>query len=288
MQPFLPTLVSGIFVGSTYTVVAIGFALTFSALRVINLAHPDLFMIAMFVGLLTAGIVNNFWLVLIVAAVVVGILGLVLERVVLRPLTGADPLMPLIATAGVSLALQNTAQLIFGAGERPFPRLVPAARWTMGSLTVTSGQLAAFGTTVALMVFAYYFVNRTKWGLATRAVAESGQVAATFGVNVARVAQVTVGLSSVMAAMAGVAIGTLFGSASAYVGVLYALKSFVVMLVAGNRRIEGVIIVGIGLGVLEAITTAYISSSYRDAVAFIVLIAVLVVRPRGIWGSYER
>lgn len=286
MQPVIPTVVSGIFLGSTYAVVAIGFALTFSALRVLNLAHPELFMVAMFVGLVTAGWVSNFWVVLLVATLAACLVGLLVERLVLRPLAGANALMPLIATAGISVALQNTVQWIFGPGEQPFPRLIAFQRWTAGPLAVSSVQLVAFGMTVFLMVAAHLYVRRTRWGLATRAVAESADVAATFGVNVGRVAQLTVGLSSAMAGMAGVAIGTLFGAASPFIGLLYGLKSFVVMLVAGNRHIEGVIAVGLALGVIEALTTAYITSSYRDAVAFVILITVLLVRPRGLWGSY--
>lgn len=287
MELLVQHIVNGIMIGSTYAVVAVGFALTFSVLRVINLAHPDVFMIAMFVGLVVVQrLTESFVLVLILAALGVALVGLAIERSVLRPLTGTQLLMPMIATAGVSVFLQNSIQGIFGPDQLRFPRILPFAQVQIGPVTVTSLQIITFGIAIVVMLGASFYVRRTKWGLAARAVAERPDMAATFGVNVSHVAQLTVGLSSVMAGLAGVGIAVLYGSAWAFAGLLYGLKSFVCMLVAGNRHIEAVMLVGLLLGIMEALTTAYLSSSYRDAVAFAVLIVVLFFRPNGIFGSY--
>ncbi len=280
-------IVNGLLVGSTYAVVAVGFALTFSVLRVINMAHPDVFMLAMFVGLLVVRLVtDNLLVVLAAAAVAAAALGLTVERVVLRPLRGANLLMPMLASVGVSMIVQNGVQGVAGADPLSFPRLVPSGTLELGAISATVPQVVNFGLAVAILVGASYYVRGTRWGLAARAVADRRDVSATFGVDVTRVAQLTIALSSVMAGLAGVGIATLYGSVWAFVGVLYALKSFICMLVAGNRHIEAVVAVGLLLGVVESLTTAYVSSSYRDVVAFVILIVVLYFRPKGLFGSY--
>ena len=129
-------------------------------------------------------------------------------------------------------------------------------------------------------------MRRTSWGRATRAIAERPDVAAAFGVNVGRICQFTILMASSMAGVAAVSVGTLYGSASAFVGLLYGLKAFVCMLVAGNRYFEGVMVVGLGIGIIESLVTGYLSSSLRDAAAFFVLIGVLYFRPNGLFGSY--
>ncbi|MBI3967930.1 MAG: branched-chain amino acid ABC transporter permease [Chloroflexi bacterium] len=287
MEILLQHIVNGLLTGSTYAVVAVGFALTFSVLRVINLAHPDVFMLAMFFGLVTvSALTQNFFVVLLMAALGALVVGLAIERLVLRPLRGTHMFMPLIATAGVSIFLQYTTEAIFGPDQLGFPRIVPFATLQLGNITVTSLQLVTFAIAMLVLFIASFYVRRTKWGLAARAVAERPDVAATFGADVNRVAQITVGLSSIMAGAAGVGIAVQYGSAWSFIGLLYGLKSFVCMLVAGNRHIEAVMAIGLLLGVMEAITVAYVSSSLRDAVAFVVLIVVLFFRPDGLFGSY--
>ncbi|MBI4505812.1 MAG: branched-chain amino acid ABC transporter permease [Chloroflexi bacterium] len=288
MEQLIQHVINGAMVGSTYAVVAVGFALTFSVLRVINVAHPEVFMLAMFTGLVVVqALTQNFLIVLVIAATAALVAGLAIERAVLRPLRRADLLMPMIATAGVSVFLQYGVQGVAGPDELRFPRILPFAPLEVGAITVTSLQLITFGIAVLILLACSFYVRRTRWGLAARAVAERPDIAATFGVNVSRVAQITVGLSSFMAGAAGVGIAVLYGSAWSFVGLLYGLKSWVCMLVAGNRHIEAVMLVGIMLGILEALTTAYVSSSFRDAVAFVVLIVVLYKRPDGLFGSYS-
>jgi branched-chain amino acid transport system permease protein len=148
-------------------------------------------------------------------------------------------------------------------------------------------QLVTLAIAAVLMVALRYYVRNTKWGRATRAVAERPEVAAAFGVDVNFVSRLTVGISAVMAGAAGVAIGLLYTSAWPFMGLLYGLKSFVCMLVAGNRHLEGVMAVGLMVGVLEALVSGYITSTLRDAVAFGVLVVVLVFKPRGLFGSYD-
>jgi len=300
MEQFVQQLVNGIMVGSTYAVVALGFGLVFSVMRVVNLAHPEIFMIGAYVafvfitmlhlpsegfGVLIA--VALFVGVLLVAMLATGLAGLVLERLVIRPTRGTYILTPFIATAGVSIALQNSAQRLFGPDPVRVPNVIPPQTFTVSGVRVTSMQLATFLTAVVIMLALRYYVQNTRWGRATRAVAEKPDVAAACGVNVNLVSQLTVSIASIMAGAAGVALGLLYTSAAPFMGLLYGLKSFICMLVAGNRHIEAIMAVGLLLGVVEAMVTGYISSNLRDAIAFALLLAVLFFRPQGLFGSYE-
>jgi branched-chain amino acid transport system permease protein len=269
-------------------VVAIGFALAFTVLRVINFAHPDIFMVGMFAGLLPAAQWPALGLGVAVLAGAVGscFVGFALERTVIAPLRGRDVLMTLIGTLGVAIALQNGMALIAGPDPVAYPALLPRRFLDIGPVTLTVRQLANFAICILLLVLVSLYVRRTSWGRATRAIAERPDVAAAFGVNVGRICQFTILMASAMAGVAAVSVGTLYGSASAFVGLLYGLKAFVCMLVAGNRYFEGVMVVALGIGIIESLVTGYLSSSLRDAAAFFVLIGVLYFRPNGLFGSY--
>ena len=300
MEQFFQQLVNGLMIGSTYAVVALGFGLIFSVMRVVNLAHPEIFMVGAYVafvvitrlhvpgqGLGVSVAVGVFLLVLVLAMVTTGVVGLILERLVVRPTRGTYILTPFIATSGVSIVLQNGAQRVFGPDPVRVPSVIPAHTFVLSGVRVTSMQITTVLTAVLIMLALRYYVYRTRWGRATRAVAEKPDVAAACGVNVNLVSQLTVSIASVMAGAAGVTLGLLYSSAAPFMGLLFGLKSFVCMLVAGNRYIEAIMAVGLMLGVVEAMVTGYVSSNLRDAVAFALLLAVLFFRPQGLFGSYE-
>jgi branched-chain amino acid transport system permease protein len=288
MDLFLQQVANGLVIGSTYAVVAIGFALAFTVLRVINFAHPDTFMVGMFAGLLAGRLVSdNLAVVLLGGALGSAAVGFVLERAVIRPLRGRDVLMTLIGTLGVAIMLQNGAAALMSPDPVPFPALLPARLVALDPISLSVRQLANFAICLVILAAISYYVRGTKLGRATRAVAERADVAAAFGVDVNRVSRISIVLASLMAGFAAVSVGMLYGSAWAFVGLLYGLKSFTCMLVAGNRYFEGVMVVALALGVLEALVTGYVSSSLKDAVAFLVLIGVLYFRPNGLFGSYQ-
>ena len=300
MEQFFQQLINGLMIGSTYAVVALGFGLIFSVMRVVNLAHPEIFMVGAYVafvvitrlhipgqGLGVSVAVGVFLLVLVLGMVATGVLGLILERLVVRPTRGTYILTPFIATSGVSIVLQNGAQRVFGPDPVRVPSVIPAHTFVLSGVRVTSMQITTVLTAVLIMLALRYYVYRTRWGRATRAVAEKPDVAAACGVNVNLVSQLTVSIASVMAGAAGVTLGLLYSSAAPFMGLLFGLKSFVCMLVAGNRHIEAIMAVGLLLGVVEAMVTGYISSNLRDAVAFALLLVVLFFRPQGLFGSYE-
>jgi len=289
LELFLQQMANGLVIGTTYAVVALGFALAFTVLRVINFAHPEIFMVGMFAGLVAGTQFPSigFLGALVAGAVGAGVVGYLLERAVIRPLRGRDVLMTLIGTLGVAIMLQNGMALVAGPDPVAYPSLLPRRFIDIGPISLTLRQMVNFGICAALLVFVSFYVRRTRIGRATRAIAERPEVAAAFGVNVTRVSQITFVLASMMAGVAAVSVGLLYGTAWAFVGLLYGLKAFTCMLVAGNRYFEGVILVALVLGVLEALVTGYLSSSLRDAVAFFVLICALYFRPNGLFGSYQ-
>ena len=289
MELFLQQIANGLVIGSTYAVVALGFALAFTVLRVINFAHPDVFMIGMFAGLV-AGVQfpeGGLLLAIVVGAVVAGAVGFLIERTVIRPLRGRDVLSTLIGTLGVAIMLQNGMAIIAGPDPVAYPTLLPRRMLEIGPVVLTVKQVVNFGICVLLLAFVSFYVRGTRIGRATRAIAERPDVAAAFGINVGLICTVTIVIASMMGGVAAVSVGTLYGSAGAFVGLLYGLKAFTCMLVAGNRYFEGVMVVGLAIGVIEALVTGYVSSSLKDAVAFFVLIGVLYFRPNGLFGSYS-
>jgi branched-chain amino acid transport system permease protein len=287
MDLFLQQIANGLVAGSTYAIVATGFALVFTVMRVVNLAHPDVMMLATFATIGVTTYVSRSVAVVIPIVVAMGaVVGLAVERVVLRPLRGRTLLMPLIATAGLSFLLEHGVAGVWGADPRPFPALVPRATITIGSVSLSLAQLVSVAVAAVMMIAVSVYVRRTRWGRATRALGENADVAAAFGVDVNRISQITVALSAAMAAIAGLALGALYQITTPYLALTYTVKAFICMLVAGNRHIEGVIVVALALGVVESLVTAYLTSTLKDAVAFGILVVVLYLRPRGVFGSY--
>lgn len=288
MDLFAQQLINGLVIGSTYAVVAIGFSLVFTVLRIVNFSHPEIFMVGMFGGLFAGKYVaNNFFLMLAAGAITAMVIGGIVERLVLRPLRHHDVIMGLIATLGVAFVISNGMAALISSDPIQFPQAIKHSFVVQGFVLLSTKQVVNLIISALLLVAVSYYVHGTRYGRATRAIAERPDIAAAFGVNVNRVSQVTVLLASAMAGVAAVSIGTLYSSAYTFVGQFYGVKSFICMLVAGNRYFEGVIVVALVLGILEAMVVAYFSSAYRDMVAFFLLILVLFLRPEGLFGSYS-
>jgi branched-chain amino acid transport system permease protein len=292
-------LANGLVIGSTYSLVALGFGLVFSVMRVLNMAHPDFVMIGAYAAYLvirpfgfvaTMPMIETIGILLLALTAgmaAAGAAGILVERIVIRPTRGTYVLIPFIATAAVGIFLENGAQRIFGSDPVAVPSALRIDIVEVSGVTVTTVQIATFATAVAMMLVVRTYVRHTRLGLASRALAERPAVSAACGVNVNVVSMTTIGIASMLAGAAGVTLGVLYQSAAPTMGLLYGLKAFVCMLVAGNRHIEGIMAVGLALGIMETLVSGYVSTSYRDAVAFGLLLAILVFRPNGIFGSYE-
>lgn len=300
MTEFFQQLLNGLMIGSSYAVIGIGFGLVFGVMRVCNVAHAQFFMLGGYVGFVVglpfamkAGPVSIaermgiFVTVVVAAVVLMGLVGVIVERIIVRPLRGTPVMVPFIATAGAATALQYGAQLVFGADPVLVPRLIPSTTLYLAGLNVTSAQITTLVGMVAMLAGVRYYVHGTRWGQATRAVAEWPDVAAACGVNVDRVFQATLAISAAAGAVAGVLVSSLYASASPFMGDLFGTKAFICVLVAGNRKIEGMMLVGLIVGISEALVAGYISSTYRDAVAYLILVLILAFRPAGLFGSYE-
>jgi len=288
MELFLQQIFNGLVMGSTYAIVSVGFALAFTVLRIINFAHPEVFMIGMFAGLVAGNYFpgGGLLVAMLMGAVVAGLIGVIAEKTIIRPLHGKDILMTLVATMGLAIILQNGMAVIFGPDPVSYPKFYDNNSISFFQFTLPTGQLINLATCILLLAFVSFYVRGTKIGRLTRAIAELPDVSAAFGVNVKRVCQITILIASIMAGIAAVSVGNLYGSASAFVGLYFGLKAFICMLVAGNRYFEGAAVVAVALGIIEALVTGYISSGLRDVVAFSILIIVLYIRPNGIFGSF--
>lgn len=291
MAYFLQQLVNGLQLGSVYALIALGYTMVYGIVRLINFAHGDVFMVGAYVGFFALASWRLPWPLAILAAMLgCGLLGVFIERVAYRPLRNAPRISALITAMGVSLFLEyfTSLRFVFGPDYRAFPRPFAVRTFDIGGLTVSSIQLIVFGTALVLMVALYWFVNRTRTGLAMRAVSYDHNTARLMGIDVDLVISVTFGIGSALAGAGGVLYGIAYPQINPFMGVMPGLKAFVAAVLGGIGVIPGAMLGSLIMGLVETFTSAYVSSTLRDAVAFGVLIIVLLVRPSGILGRSAR
>lgn len=289
MVDILQQLINGISLGSIYALIALGYTMVYGILRLINFAHGDIFMVGAFIGFFALGYWNlPFALGLIVAMFGAAILGVTIERFAYRPLRNAPRISLLITAIGVSFLLENLMVLLVGASPRAFPQSISLEIYNMGGLILTNRQIIILLISIFLMIFLQFIVMKTKVGKAMRSVSQDREVAQMLGINIDRVIAFTFALGSSLAAAAGVMVGLYFNKIEPYMGVMPGLKAFVAAVLGGIGIIPGAMLGGFILGIAEVLVSAFISSTVRDAVAFIILIVILLVRPSGILGKYMR
>ena len=289
MIEFLQQLLNGLSLGAIYALIALGYTMVYGVLRFINFAHSDVFMVGAFVGyylarLVPAGTVWGGLLVLVGAMAACAILGMTIERLAYRPLRGAPTLNVLITAIGVSLLLEYTGQVFFGAAPRSFPPVVPSVRLSLGGLVLSSDQLVVILGTGALMWGLRLVVLRTRIGMAMRAVSLNPQAARLVGVNNDIIVSFTFGLGSALAGAGGVLYAINYPSIDPLMGVMPGLKAFVCAVLGGIGNIPGAVLGGLILGTTETFVGGSSWSTYKDAIAFAVLIVILLVRPGGLLG----
>lgn len=293
------TIVNGLTLGSVYALIALGYSMVYGILKLLNFAHGDVYMIGAYIGyavlivLLPASgpllpIPAIILLMFLFAMVGCSVLGVAIERFAYRPLRNAPRIAPLISALGVSFVLQNFIQLTvsprplsYGSGT-----LIPvdAGITFPGDLRVHTARLLVVGVTLVLMVGLTYFIRNTKWGRAMRAVAMDIDAAAMMGVDVDRVILITFVIGSALAGVAGVLVGIVFFSIQHTMGFLAGLKGFTASVVGGIGSIPGAVAGGLLIGMAEAFASVYISVTFKDAIAFLVLVVVLLIRPGGLFG----
>ena len=282
-------LINALSLGSVYALFALGFTLVFGVLGVINLSHGAIFMLGSYTALL---LVDKFaaplWLALLLAMLVSGLIGLLVDFVVLKPLRArnAPHLAPMIATIGVASMLTNLAQGLFGAENKRFPQgTVPEQTLDWGNVQVTTLQIAIVVISFALMLVLLAAMKRTQLGRALRAIAESPKAAYLLGINVEGLFYLTSFAAAALGGAAGVLIGLSFNAISPFMGQPMLHKGIAVIILGGMGDIRGALIGGLFLGFVEVLSVAYISSDVRDGVAFGLLFLILLVRPSGMFGK---
>jgi branched-chain amino acid transport system permease protein len=286
---FWEQLINGITLGSIYAIVALGYTLVFGVLDILNMAHGEIFMFGAFVGIVVYTHYDApIWVAFLVAIVVTAIMGYMLERFALRPLRGkqgVSHLAPLISTIGVSILLENVAHHLFGAGNQPFRTTLSEIRFEIGSITIDMVQIMIFAISVLLMVALSTWLSKTKTGKALRATAENLETASLLGVNTKRMITYTVIIASAMGGIAGILVGMAFNSVNPQMGLAMGLKGLAIIILGGMGSVKGAMVGGMILGLSETMLVAYGDSGFRDAIAFIAIIAILLVRPQGLFGQ---
>src|ERR1700744_1685122 len=270
--------------------------MVYGILRFINFAHGDVFMLGAFSGfylapkialILPLPSIAGGILVLLASMVICAIIGAVIERLAYRPLRNQPKLTMLITAIGVSLFLEYTGQFIFGATPKPFPTILPSFPFTKWGVSLNSNQLVVFAVTILLLLGLRFVVLKTRIGIAMRAVSFNPQAAALVGVNTDVVISFTFALGSALAAAAGILWAMNYPSIEPLMGILPGLKAFVAAVLGGIGNLPGAALGGIIIGITETLVSGYISSTYRDAIAFAVLILILLFKPSGLRGKKE-
>lgn len=292
------TLLNGLTLGSVYALIALGYSMVYGILKLLNFAHGDIYMIGAYLGygvflllfsdegalIPTAVIIV---LMLIVAMVGAGAVSIAVERFAYRPLRYAPRIAPLISALGVSFILQNFVQITVGARPLSYGNGTLFASdnvFLLGDLRIHIARLLLIGLTFVLMLALTYFVQRTRLGRAMRAVSMDLDAAEMMGVNVNQVILVTFFIGAVLAGAGGVLVGIVFFSIRHTMGFLAGLKGFTAAVIGGIGSIPGAAVGGVLLGLAEAFTSVYISITFKDAIAFLLLVAVLLIRPSGLMG----
>ena len=299
MGQLLQQLINGLTIGSFYALIALGYTMVYGVLKLINFAHGDLFMLGAYLGLVTLmGAVVNIGLsanllillliLLVVMAMVAGI-GVVLERVAYRPLYRAGRLPPVISALGASIFIQNGVMLLYGARYRTYPEafkaVVPDVVWTIGGARVTLIQLLMLAIALLLMTGLYFFVQYTRVGTAMRAVSLDHDTARLMGVDVYQIIRVVFLIGPGLGAAGGIMVGLYYGRIYFTLGWSYGLKAFTAAILGGIGNIPGAMVGGLLLGIIETLATGYISDAWKNAIAFFILVLILIVRPTGLLGE---
>ena len=284
---FFQQLVNGLTLGSVYAVIAIGYTLVFGVLNIVNMAHGGIIMMGAYIGLLLVTVAGWGLFPALIGAMVGGaILGYLLEVLALRPLRGkkVTHLAPLISTIGVSIFLESAALLVFGPQTRAFPTDYNQLM-DFGLFKISEIQIISMGTAIVLMVLLTLLLNKTKIGKAVRAMAENIETASLLGIHTRRIITFTVMLASALGAAAGVLIALSFNAIEPTMGTSMGFKGLAVLIMGGLGNVGGAMAGGFILGVAEVFSVAYGASSFRDAVAFGLIILILFIRPQGLFAK---
>ena len=284
---FLQQIVNGLTIGSFYALVAIGYSMVFGVLELTNFAHSAVFMMGGYVACVALQAGVSFPVAFLLALITCGVIGILIDRSCLMPMRkrGAKRISYLICTIGLSTFLQNLINLVFGSESIPFKEVLVRRQYTIGSnLVISNLQIIIWIMSIILVAVTTFLVNKTKLGASMRAVAQNPTAAKLMGVNTDRVITFTFFLGSTLAAVAGTMFAMYYYSVDLQMGFTVGMKTFASAVLGGIGSLPGAVVGGYLIGIIEALFAGYISSGFKDAIGFIVLIIVLLVRPSGLMG----
>lgn len=279
-------LVNGLTVGGTYALGAIGVSLVFGVLNIVNFGQGASYTVAAFVAMVMLTMAGtNIIVAFLVGVIAAFVTGWVIERVAVRPLRDQPLLMSLITTMGLGLIIENVAHFIFGPQTQPLSPTLSHEAWQFGDTTVSLWEMATMAVVVSAIAVLHVVLHRTDFGAAVRAVAEDRRAAALLGIDVDRLIVVTFCIASALGGAAGVLGAALYNSVYPTMGSMSMTKAFAASVLGGMENVVGAIVGGLLLGVAEAATSVYLSSAWRDAIAFLLIVVVLVAKPTGLLGK---
>ena len=283
MDLLLQQLTNGVVLGSVYALIAIGFTLTFGVLRLLNMAHGELYMLGAYMAYLGAGILHlPIWLAIPLALLAIFVLAMGVERVALKPLRTAPHYIPLVSTIAVSTIATEAVRLGFGPYNLSFDTVISNVGIQFGRLTVSPMQLFILALSLILMVIVQLFLRRSKWGRAIRATAQDSTVSGLLGINANGVIGATFAISSVLGAVAGILIAMYFGAIYPSMGFVALIKAFTAAILGGMGSIPGAVLGGFVLGIVESLGAAYLPSGLSDALPYVLLFVALLFMPGGL------
>ena len=274
MNQFFMQFINGLNIGSIYALIALGYTMVYGIAKLINFAHGDVIMVGAYISFISMKFGLPWWLAVIISIVACAVLGVVMEKVAYKPLRNASRISLLITAIGISYLLQNLFQLIFGANPQPYHAFITLPALNLGGISIQANYYITFSVSVLLMILLTLFVNKTTMGKAMRAVSEDEGAAKLMGINVDTTISLTFAIGCALAAIAGILYANCYPMINPTLGSLPGIKAFI-------AAVLGAFI----LGMVEAMTKAYISSQLTDTIVFAILILMLVFKPAGILGK---
>ena len=279
-------LINGVSLGSIYALIALGYTMIYGIIKLINFAHGDIYMVGAYIGFFAVTFGNLPILpALLISMAVTACLGMLVEKLAYKPLRHAPRISILITAIGVSFFLEYTSMSFVTPTPRTFPNVIDNISFNLAGFVINGQQLLIFSITIILMAILTYIVQKTKLGKAMRAASFDTETAQLMGVDSDKVISMTFCIGSALAAAAGVLVGVYYNTIDPLMGIMPGLKAFVAAVLGGIGILPGAVVGGIILGVIEALVSGFISSTFRDAAAFAILILVLLIKPSGLFGK---
>ncbi|SDF56081.1 branched-chain amino acid ABC transporter permease [Sporolituus thermophilus] len=287
MQELVQQIVNGLVLGSTYALIALGLTMIYGILGIVNWAHGELYMLGAFIGFyLVVSLKLPFIIGLMGAMGIMALFGLMMERLVFRPLRDAHEMNMIIGTLGISIFLMNAAIVIFSPNPLRFPTEFSNTYLSFLGISITLQRLLVFFITIGLIIVFNYIIQKTTIGKAMRACEQNQDAAKLMGININNISLITCAIGAALAAAAGTLVGPIF-LVSPQMGLAVISKVFAVVILGGLGNVAGAIWAAFTLGLAESLAAGFLSSYYKDVIAFIILIIVLVFRPQGLFSSHS-